>query len=282
MVLSKPITVIEPTSRMASDIGEIWENRDLIRLLVKRSFTVKYKQTLLGVLWAFVSPFVTTVVFNVVFGNIAKLSPQGAPSFLFFMSGNLVWSFFASCFSLNSHIFSSNAGLFGKVYFPRIIMPIVNCITSFVNFFIQFVFFLGFCLFFYLRDGGGFEMNPYALLFPILFLQMAMLAVGLGAIASSVTVKYRDLSMIFGFGVSLWMYITPVVYDHTQYVPQSVMNIYMLNPMTPVLNAFRYGFLGIGSPDIGYLLISMAVSIAVFTLGITVFDRAQRDFIDSV
>ncbi len=282
--MSKPITVIEPSNKIKTRPEQVWKNRELIMLLVKRAFTVKYKQTVLGMLWAFINPFVTTVVFNLVFGRIAKLSPSGVPSFLFFMSGNLVWGYFASCFSSNSNVFYSNVGLFGKVYFPRIIIPVVNCINSLINFAVQFVFFLGFCLYFYIRYGGdcGVLLNPTVLLIPLLLLQMALLGVGLGAVASSVTVKYRDLSMVFGFGVTLWMYLSPVVYDYTVRIPEGLRTLYRLNPMVCVIDTFRCGFLDVGSFSPLYLLGGFAVSVLVFVLGISVFDRVQRDFIDKV
>ncbi len=280
--MSKSVTVLNPSRHRSVSIKQIWERRDMIRLLVKRSFTIRYKQTLLGVLWAFINPFITTVVYNIVFGKIANLSPAGVPSFLFFMSGNLIWGYFASCFGSNSSVFLSNAGLFSKVYFPRIIIPITNCISSFINFGIQLLFFAGFMIFFIIRDGAVCVPNFYALMFPLLILQMAMLGVGLGFLASSVTVKYRDLAMVFGFIVSLMMYLSPVVYDHVRMVPEEIMRLYMLNPMVTVISGFRYGFLGIGSFEWGYYLIGLGVSVIIFLLGLAAFERTQHDFIDCV
>ncbi len=280
--MPKPITVLDAKKHSRVTLKQIWERRDMIRLIVKRSFTIKYKQTLLGVLWAFINPFITTVVYNIVFGRIAKLSPAGVPSFLFFMSGNLIWGYFSSCFGSNSSVFLSGAGLFSKVYFPRIIIPITNCISSFINFGIQFLFFIGFMIFFIIRDGAVVAPNIYAVLFPVFILQMAMLGVGLGFLASSVTVKYRDLSMVFGFIVSLMMYLSPVVYEHTQMVPPELMKFYMLNPMVTVISGFRYGFLGIGTFELGYYLIGLGTSAVIFLLGLYAFNRTQHDFIDSI
>ncbi len=282
--MSKPITVIDAKTRRNTGFAEIWANRDLIFLLVKRSFTVQYKQTVLGALWAFINPLITTVVYNVVFGRIANLSPDGVESFMFFMSGNLVWSFFSSCFGANSRIFTSNAGLFGKVYFPRIVIPISNCIVSVINFLIQFVFFAGFWIFFYVHNGSGLSLSPYAFMLPLLLLQMIFLGMGLGAVISAITVKYRDLSMLVGFITTLWMYLSPVAYDYERLVSPGMTGLYMLNPMTPVINTFRCGFLGTGvfDFDVKYYLIGFCVSAAVFALGMTVFNRAQRNFIDNV
>lgn len=273
-------TVIVPKSNWFDfRLKEVWKYRDLIGLFVKRNFVSQYKQTILGPAWALIQPLLTTVVFTVVFGRLAGLAAEGVPSFLFFMSGNIAWAYFSGCLTQTANTFTGNAGIFGKVYFPRLVSPISTVLTNFISFGIQFVMFLAFLAFYWAK--GAVQPTWYALMLPALLLQMAMLSLGVGIIISSLTTKYRDLKMLIGFGVQLWMYGTPVAYD-IGIVPERFMSVYMLNPMTPVINTFRTAFLGIGSFDLKYYLISWGVTIAILFLGLMLFNRVEKTFMDTV
>lgn len=273
-------TVIVPKTRLLDfHLKELVRYRDLIFLFVKRSFVARYKQTILGPAWAVIQPLLTTVVFTVVFGRIAGLAPGGVPSFLFFMSGNIAWGYFSGCLTATANTFTGNAGIFGKVYFPRLVMPLSTVISNLIGFGIQFAMFLVFLVIYWIR--GAVQPTLYALLLPLLLLQMAMLSLGVGVIISSLTTKYRDLAMLVGFGVQLWMYGTPVAYD-IGIVPEKYMNLYLLNPMTPVINTFRKAFLGIGTFDLPHYLISWAVTLAMLVIGIMLFNRVEKTFMDTV
>ena len=273
-------TVIVPKTKLLDfHLKELVRYRDLIFLFVKRSFVARYKQTVLGPAWAVIQPLLTTVVFTVVFGKLAGLAPGGVPSFLFFMSGNIAWGYFSGCLTATANTFTGNAGIFGKVYFPRLVMPISTVISNLIGFGIQFAMFLVFLLIYWIR--GAVQPTLYALLLPLLLLQMAMLSLGVGVIISSLTTKYRDLVMLVGFGVQLWMYGTPVAYD-IGIVPAKYMGLYMLNPMTPVINNFRLAFLGLGSFDLPHYLLSWAVTFVVLVIGIVLFNRVEKTFMDTV
>lgn len=273
-------TVIVPKTKLLDlHLKEVIQYRDLIFLFVKRSFVSKYKQTILGPAWAVIQPLLTTVVFTVVFGNLAGLAPGGVPSFLFFMSGNIAWSYFAGCLNATASTFTSNAGIFGKVYFPRLVTPISTVLSNLIYFVIQFFLFFIFLVFYWIK--GDVHPTLYALMLPLLLLHMAMLGLGVGIIISSLTTKYRDLVMLVGFGVQLWMYGTPVAYD-IGIVPEKYMGIYMLNPMTPVINTFRKAFLDLGSFDASHYLISWAFTLLVLFIGIVLFNRVEKTFMDTV
>ncbi|MBR6109422.1 MAG: ABC transporter permease [Clostridia bacterium] len=273
-------TVIVPKSKWLDfHLKEVWKYRDLVLLFVKRNFVSQYKQTILGPLWAIIQPLLTTVVFTVVFGRLAGLAAEGVPSFLFFMSGNIAWAYFSSCLTQTANTFTGNAGILGKVYFPRIVMPISTVLTNLISFAIQFVMFLVFLAIYWIR--GAVHPTPYALMIPLLLVQMAMLSLGVGIIISSLTTKYRDLKMLVGFGVQLWMYGTPVAYD-IGIIPQKFMGIYMLNPMTPIINTFRTAFLGLGSFDLVYYLISWGVTLVILFFGLLLFNRVEKTFMDTV
>lgn len=273
-------TVIVPKTKLLDfHLKELVRYRDLIFLFVKRSFVARYKQTVLGPAWAVIQPLLTTVVFTVVFGKLAGLAPGGVPSFLFFMSGNIAWGYFSGCLTATANTFTGNAGIFGKVYFPRLVTPISTVISNLIGFGIQFAMFLVFLVIYWIR--GTVQPTLYALLLPLLLLQMAMLSLGVGVIISSLTTKYRDLVMLVGFGVQLWMYGTPVAYD-IGIVPAKYLGLYMLNPMTPVINCFRLAFLGIGSFDLPHYLLSWAVTLVVLVIGIVLFNRVEKTFMDTV
>ena len=274
-------TVVKPkTGWFDLNLKEIWQYRDLILLLVRRTFVAQYKQTILGPAWAIIQPLFTTVIYTVVFGNLAGLAPSGIPTFLFYLSGSVAWGYFSGCLTATSNTFTSNAHIMGKVYFPRLVMPITTVISQLISFAIQFFFFLVF-FFFYLFRGAGVAPSWYILLTPLLVVQMACLGLGFGVIVSSLTTKYRDLTMLVGFGVQIWMYLTPVTYD-VGIIPETLMGLYMLNPVTPVINAFRYAFLGTGSFQLEYYLLSWAVTLVVLLAGIMLFSRVEKTFMDTV
>jgi len=272
--------VVEPKRRLFDfNLKELWQYRDLIPLLVKRNFISIYKQTILGPAWALIQPFFTTIVFTLVFGNLAGLAPDGVPSFAFYLCGSVAWGYFSGCLNATASTFIGNAALMGKVYFPRLVMPITTVISQLISFGIQFVMFIGFWIYFWAT--GQLQPNLFALLTPLLILQMAFLGLGFGVIISSLTTKYRDLSFAVGFGMQLWMYGTPVAYDMS-IIPESFKAIYMLNPMTPVINTFRYAFLGVGEFNLTYYLISWAVTVVVLFIGILLFNRVEKTFADTV
>ena len=273
-------TVIVPKSKWFDfHLKEVLRYRDLIFLFVRRNFVSQYKQTILGPAWALIQPLLTTVVFTLVFGRIAGLAAEGVPSFLFFMCGNIAWGYFSGCLTATANTFTGNAAVFGKVYFPRMVSPISTVLTQFISFGIQFVMFLIFLIVYWIR--GAVQPNWYMAMLPLLLLHMAMLSLGVGIIISSLTTKYRDLKMLISFGVQLWMYGTPVAYD-IGIIPQKYMDLYMLNPMTPVINTFRKAFLGLGSFDLLHYLISWGVTIVVMFLGLMLFNRVEKTFMDTV
>ena len=273
-------TVIKPKQKLLDlKIRELWRYRDLIMLFVRRTFVAQYKQTILGPAWAVVQPLFTTVIFTFVFGSMAGLAPGGVPSFLFYMCGNVAWTYFSGALTATASTFTANSSIMGKVYFPRLVMPVSTVLSNLISFAIQFVFFLGF--FVYYLIIGAVMPNWYAMLTPLLVIQMAALGLGFGIIISALTTKYRDLAMLVSFGVQIWMYLTPVAYD-IAIIPEKYMGLYMLNPMTPVINAFRYGWLGTGSLDLGYYLLSWGVTAAVLLLGIVLFNRVEKTFMDTV
>ena len=273
------VEIVPKTGWFDIEYKDVWKYRDLIVLFVKRNFVSQYKQTILGPAWAIIQPLMTTVIFTIVFGSMAGLAADGVPSFLFYMSGTIAWSYFSSCLNGTSSTFISNAGIMGKVYFPRLVMPISTVLTNLISFSIQFVMFLGFLFYYFIRG----EVHPsiYCLLLPLMILQMAMLGLGAGVIISALTTKYRDLRMLVGFGVSLWMYGTPVAYD-MRIIPEKYMQLYMLNPMTPIINMFRTAFLGIGSVQFHYYLTSWIVTIIILFIGVVLFNHVEKTFMDTV
>jgi lipopolysaccharide transport system permease protein len=261
-------------------LGDLWRYRDLVLLFVWRDFVSIYKQTILGPLWYLIQPLLTTITFTVVFGNIADLPTDGLPQFLFYMSGNVVWSYFAAALTKTSDTFTANAGLFGKVYFPRLAVPVSILISNLITFAIQFAFFLLFVAFFALR-GAAVQPNQWMLLTPLLLLMMAGLGLGFGIIISSLTTKYRDLRFLVSFGVQLLMYATPVIYPISA-IPERYRWLILANPMTPIVEAFRYAFLGAGTVDAGHLLYSFVFMLVVVAAGVVIFNRVEQTFMDTV
>ncbi len=261
-------------------LREVWNYRDLIGMFVRRDFVSRYKQTILGPLWFIIQPLLTSLVFTVIFGNIAKLPTDGLPQMLFYMSGNILWGYFSSCLTSTSTTFTANAYLFGKVYFPRLVTPISIVISNLITFAIQFAFFLAYLLFFYLR-GSAIRLTTWALALPLLLVLMAGLGLGFGIIISSMTTKYRDLQYLVSFGVGLWMYATPVIYPVSS-IPENWRWVANINPVTPIVETFRMGFLGAGDASwlrLGYSFIFMLV---VALIGIMIFNRVEKTFIDTV
>ena len=261
-------------------LGDVWRYRDLIALFVRRDFVSRYKQTILGPLWLIIQPILNSLVFTVVFGNIARLSTDGLPPMLFYMSGTVLWSYFSNCLTGTSQTFIHNAHLFGKVYFPRLVMPISIVISAMINLAIQFALFMGFRTYF-AASGAAISFTSWAWTLPLLILLMAGLGLGFGIIVSSLTTKYRDLNYLVGFGVSLWMYATPVIYPVSS-IPENWRWVALVNPITPIVETFRAGFLGQGTVSWARLGYSAAFMLVVLFIGAVIFNRVEKTFIDTV
>jgi len=261
-------------------LHELWQYRDLILLFVWRDFVAYYKQTILGPLWYLIQPILTTVVFTVIFGNIAQLSTDGLPPFLFYLAGNTVWGYFASCVQNTANTFTANAVIFGKVYFPRLTIPISVVLSNMISFAIRLVVFLVF-LGYYLIIGTDIQPNWWILSLPLLVLLMAGIGLGVGIIVSSLTTKYRDLQQLVGFGVQLVMYATPVIYPVSS-LQGSWKWLLLANPVTPVIELFRYAFLGVSSLDPVYMLYSFAFMVVILLAGVLVFSHVESTFMDTV
>lgn len=261
-------------------LDQLWHYRYLIQLFVWRDFVAVYKQTILGPLWYIIQPLMTTLTFTLIFGKIAKLPTDGLPTFLFYLSGNVVWGYFSACLASTSQTFIRNEGIFGKVYFPRLAVPISVVISCLINFGIQFLIFLAF-LGYFLLSGTPVNPNLWILLTPVLLLMLAGLGLGFGIIVSSMTTRYRDLNHLVTFGVQLWMYATPVIYP-ISVAPEQYRWLIMLNPLAPILECFRYAFLGQGSHDLLPLAYSFGFMIFVLGIGIVLFNKVEATFMDTV
>lgn len=274
-------SIIRPKTKLLDlNLKELWQYKDLIIMFVKRDFKTLYKQTILGPLWVIINPMLTTLMFTVVFGGIANISTDGMPQFVFYMAGNTVWSYFSTCLTKTANTFINNSTVFGKVYFPRLVSPISTVLSGLINFFVQFAMFMIFVIY-YAMNGNAVQPNIYILLTPILLLLLAMLSLGFGIIISSLTTKYRDLSILVTFGVQLWMYATPVVYPISQ-IPLHWRNLMLLNPIAPIVETFRYAFLGSGTIPWFYLGISVITTIVVLFIGIVLFNKVQKTFMDTI
>lgn len=283
-------TVIRPKDKLFSvDFKELWAYRDLCSLFVKRNIITQYKQTILGPVWFVVQPALTVIMYMIVFGGIAGIPTDGVPRPLFYLAGTCMWNYFSECLTKTSNTFVNNAGIFGKVYFPRLVMPIADVLSNLLRFGIQFGFFVIIYIVYALLDPTCIaHLNWYALLFPVLVAMMAGLALGFGTIISSMTTKYRDLQVLFSFLVQLWMYATPIVYPLSQtksmyYFGIPVHKLMCLNPVTPVIETFKYGFLGCGD-FVGWrwLIYSFIFMVVLLGLGIIVFNKVQKSFMDTV
>ena len=275
-------TLIEPkTSLLSVDFKEIWRYRDLFSMFVKRDIITQYKQTILGPAWFFIQPLLTMVMYMIVFGGIAGISTDGLPQALFYLAGILCWQYFADCLNKTSSTFTTNQNIFGKVYFPRLIVPLATVSSNLVRLFIQLFLFLVVYVY-YLVVGVDVAPNWYALLFPVLVLMLAGLALGFGIIISSMTTKYRDLTILFTFVVQLWMYATPIIYPLSTITNATVRTVMLLNPITSIVETFKYGALGIGSFSWGALGYSFGFMVVLLAVGIVVFNKVQRSFMDTV
>ena len=280
-LVNNDITYVSSKNKLFSvNLKEIWKYRDLIILFVKRDITTAYKQTILGPVWIVINPLLSTVVFTVIFGVIAGIPTDGVPQFLFYLSGNILWGFFSSCLNKGSGTFLGNARLFGKVYFPRLVMPISGIIYNLINFLLQTVVFV-ILIIIYALIGANVHLNLFILFTPILVMHTALLGTAIGLIISSITTKYRDLNVLVSFGVSLLMYITPVVYPVSK-VPENFRWLMLLNPVAPIVESYRYAFLGSGTFEWPFLLISLAVTAVLLFWGVLVFNKVEKNFIDTV
>ena len=274
-------TIIKPkTGWFDINLKELIQYKDLIVMCVKRDFKTMYKQTILGPLWIIINPLMTTLMYTIVFGNIANIPTDGMPQIVFYMLGTTVWTYFSSCLTKTSSTFTGNAAIFGKVYFPRLVTPISTVISGLINFGVQFLMFLGFMAYFMIK-GSPIEPNLWILITPLLLVQLAALALGFGIIISSMTTKYRDLAVLVTFGVQLWMYATPVVYPASQ-IGGKLKTLMMLNPVSPIVESFRYAFLGSGSIPWNYLGISVVTTLVVLFAGVVLFSRVEKTFMDTV
>ena len=263
------------------NLKEVWQYRDLIALFTKRNFTVTYTQTILGPAWLFLTPLFSSIVQAFVFGGIAGIETDGVPQMLFYLCSNAIWAFFASCLTNNANTFTANAYMFGKVYFPRLTTPISNVLSSIIRFGIQMILVLMFMAYFLVR--GQVQPNWAAwLMIPVELLHLGILGMGFGIIVSSMTTKYRDLTVLVDFGVSLWMYLTPIVYPLSTLGDNWMKTILMVNPVTPAVEMMRYALLGQGTVHMGYYGLSWLVTVLVAVLGVMVFNKVERTFMDTV
>jgi lipopolysaccharide transport system permease protein len=280
--------VVKPKSGWFDlNLKDVWRYRDLIAMFVKRDFTSVYKQTILGPLWFFIQPLLTTILFIVIFSEIAKIPTSGIPSSLFYLSGITIWNYFATCFTKTSTTFLSNSGIFGKVYFPRLTAPLSMIIGTMINFVFQFFLLMLFIAYFIIFKGLTLNFTFYLLLIPFLLLVVALLSLGAGIIMSSLTTKYRDLSYLLGFGVQLLMYLTPVAYPLSVVMsndkfPKMAKTVILANPMTAIVESFRYAFFPVGNFNWSNLAYSCAISLIILLIGIMLFSRTEKNFIDTV
>lgn len=263
------------------NLKEIIKYKDLIFLFTRRSFVVTYKQTILGPAWIILNPFITSIIYTIVFGQIAGLSTEGVPQLLFYMGGNAVWSFFSTCLHRTSSTFISNSGIFGKVYFPRLTIPISTVLSAVINFFIQFMMFVLFWVYYLAKR----MVCPHWVAIPMFFLvllQLGALGLGCGIIFSSLTTKYRDLGILVNFGIQLWMYATPVVYPMSQIKNNTLRTIIHINPVSQALETFRYIFLGTGDVSVFWWSMSLIITMAILIFGVLLFNKVEKTFMDTV
>ena len=274
--------IIRPQEKLWKvNLKEIWNYRDLIELFVKRNIVVQYKQTILGPLWYLIQPVLTVIMNMVVFGGIAHMSTDGLPQALFYLAGNVCWFYFSDCLNQTSNTFVANQGMFGKVYFPRMVVPISTVMSNLLRFGVQLLLFIAF-YFYFLVSGSDIHLTWAVLIVPVLVIMLAGLGLGFGILISSMTTKYRDFTILFTFIVSLWMYATPIVYPISMVTNETLRNIIMLNPMTSIIEAFKYATLGQGYFSWGALGYSFAFMCILLALGTVIFNKVQRSFMDTV
>jgi lipopolysaccharide transport system permease protein len=273
--------IIRPKKKLFDvDLKSVWRYRDLVYMYVKRDIVVQYKQTILGPLWYFVQPIMTTIMFMFVFGGIANISTDGMPQPLFYMAGLLLWNYFSSCFTASSDIFGGNAAVFGKVYFPRLVVPLSAIVSNLLKMLIQLALFV-FLYVFYVIKGAPVYLNWTLVLFPLLVVMVALHGMSMGLIISSLTTKYRDLKFLISFGVQLLMYATPVIYPLSA-SPEKYRWLLEINPLTPILEAFKYSCMGCGALNWGGLLYSFIFMVIMLFFGVVIFSRQERNFMDTV
>lgn len=276
-----PELIIRPKKHLFDiNLKEIWHYRDLILLLVRRDFVATYKQTVLGPLWYVITPLINVVVFTFIFNTIANISTEGVPPILFYLSGLTLWSYFSTALTGVSNTFVNNAGIFGKVYFPRLVIPISLMISSMIKFGIQFSLMLAIMLIYYFK-GYQFHFNVYTVMIPFIFLVTVLFALGCGIIISSLTTKYRDFQYLLGFGISLWMYITPIIYP-VSIIPPTFRWLVLINPMAPLIEAFKYGMIGVGSVNVFMLSVSCVSTLVLLAIGVIIFNKVEGSFMDTV
>jgi len=279
--LTEWTNIINPPSGIFNiNPRDIWKYRGLILLFMKRDFTVYYKQTILGPLWFLIQPLLTTLVFTVIFGMVAKLPTDGVPFMLFYLSGTVMWNYFSSCMVNISNIFFYNSNVFSKVYFPRLVVPMASVLFYLVTFGIHLILLVVFRIYYH-YNGFGVVFSSYIFLLPLLLVQMAMLGIGTGLIVASMTTKYRDFMFLVNFGIQLWMYATPVVYPYSL-LPENLKAISLFNPMTMIVEAFRVGFLNAGHFDLIHYLASWGITLVLFVVGVLLFSRIEKTFIDRI
>ena len=275
-------TIIKPKGKLFEiDFKEIWRYRDLLVMFIKRDIVTQYKQTILGPTWYFIQPALTTIMYMVVFGGIAGISTDGLPQPLFYLAGIVLWQYFSECLNKTSATFTQNQHIFGKVYFPRLISPLSNVLSNLVRMSIQFLLFL-IVYVYYVAVGVDVMPNAYALLLPLLIVMLAGLSLGFGIIISSMTTKYRDLTILFTFIVQLWMYATPVIYPLSTITNEKIRMLMGINPLTSIFEAFKYGMLGVGQFSWGGLGYSFGFMVVLLLVGLVVFNKVQRSFMDTV
>jgi lipopolysaccharide transport system permease protein len=274
--------VIKPKSSWFDlQLRDLWNYRDLLMLFVRRDFVSAYKQTILGPIWYLIQPLMTTAMFIIVFDRVAEIPTDGAPPALFYLSGLVIWNYFSTCINKTSVTFTANAGIFGKVYFPRLIMPISNVISALIGFGIQLLLLFALLLYFYFFQNVQFALNLYLLVVPFLLILVAALGLGFGIIISSLTTKYRDLVNLIGFGINLLMYATPVIYP-LSFFEGKYRVLILLNPLTPIIEMFRYSILGVGDFDMSNLVYSVVFTFVSLFIGILIFTKIEKSFVDVV
>ena len=266
---------------MNLNLKEVWQYRDLIYLFTKRNFVVSYKQTILGPAWIFLTPLFSSIVQAFVFGGIAGIATDGVPMMLCYLCSNAIWAFFSSCLLQNASTFTANAYVFGKVYFPRLTTPISNVLSSMIRFVIQMILVMGFMVYFLLQGAVSPNWGAWVMV-PVELVHLGILGMGFGIIVSSMTTKYRDLTVLVDFGVQAWMYLTPIVYPLSTVTEGWMRNLLMINPVTSAVEMMRYAILGKGTLDMGFYSLSWGVTLVVAVLGIMIFNKVERNFMDTV
>jgi lipopolysaccharide transport system permease protein len=262
-------------------LKDVWNYRDLLGMFVKRDFLANYKQTILGPLWFFIQPILTTIMFTLIFGKFAGLPSDGLPKIPFYLAGLTIWNYFSECFNKTSSVFTSNANIFGKVYFPRLILPLSIVVSGLLRLGVQFLLFMCFLTYYLINGGTSIAPNIYILLTPVLILIMAGYALGAGMIFSALTTKYRDLSFLLSFGIQLLMYGTPIIYSVSA-VPEKYKSIVLANPLSSIVETFRYAYLGSGYLNLTNLAYSFIIMIIVLACGVVIFNKVEQSFMDTV